>query len=599
MNSVPAIAGLSSLGKSVLLRGAVLCLCLAPLCVAQTQPESTSTPQNGASATSPEMASHDEATTFKVNVRLVLVRVVVRDQQGHAVGTLRKEDFQLFDNRKAQAITQFSVEQPGSQIAREQKTTETQPGETSAAGTPNIPERYIAYLFDDIHLQMQDLMVVRKAADERLDAMQPHDRAAIFTTSGQHGIEFTDDRAKLHQAVLGIRPTPLAASGVQDCPYMSYYMADMIVNKNDQQVLGDATHDALQCSGLAQSATPQTYAQAVQASQMMAQTAAERELGLGDSETHMVLASIKDVMRRMAAVPGQRNVVLISPGFITPEFESEVGDVIDHAIRSNIVVSTVDARGLYVPPAVADISRANMPNVATSPTESVYDSLEASANDEVLSALADATGGTFFHNSNDLEGGLKQAAETPEYYYVLGFSPQNLKYDGRFHTVNVKLANSGKLMVQARKGYYAPKQAPNAAEEAKQEIQEAIFSQEEMHDLPVELHTQFFKASDADAKLSVLVHVDVKRIHFQKAEGRNNDNLTIAAALFDRNGSFVSGNEKILEMHLRDETLAHRVDRGLTLKSTFDVKPGSYLVRLVVRDTEGLLSAENGAIEIP
>jgi hypothetical protein len=51
-------------------------------------------------------------------------------------------------------------------------------------------------------------------------------------------------------------------------------------------------------------------------------------------------------------------------------------------------------------------------------------------------------------------------------------------------------------------------------------------------------------------------------------------------------------------MRLRDETLEKKLESGLTLKSSFDVKPGSYLVRLVVRDAEGDISAENGAIEI-
>ena len=38
---------------------------------------------------------------------------------------------------------------------------------------------------------------------------------------------------------------------------------------------------------------------------------------------------------------------------------------------------------------------------------------------------------------------------------------------------------------------------------------------------------------------------------------------------------------------------------GITLKTSFDVKPGSYLVRLVVRDAEGqMMSAENGTVEI-
>ena len=562
----------------------------------------TTTPPQTADQSAPEVTSHDEATTFKVNVRLVLVRVVARDSQGRAIGNLRKEDFQLFDNRKAQVITQFSVEQPGSQIAREQKTTEVVPGEPPTAKTPNVPERFIAYLFDDVHLKVQDILPVRQAADHRLSAMQSTDRAAIFTTSGQGNQDFTDDRVKLHDALMRLQPRPIASGSndMQQCPYMSYYMADLIVNQHDLVAIQNASSDAYRCSGLAATATTAALAAAAQQSaQAQALAAAEMQLGLGDSETHLVLTSLKDVVRRISAAPGQRTVVLVSPGFITPLFEYEVADVIDHALRANIIVSTLDARGLYVPPAMADISRQNNPNVSAAPRESLYDVQEASADDEVLTGLADSTGGTFFHNSNDLEGGLKKAAETPDYYYVLGFSPQNLKYDGRFHSLSVKLTSPSKLTLQARRGYFAPKQAPNADQEAKEEIEEALFSQEEMHDLPVQLHTQFFKASDQDAKLSVMVHVDVKRLHFHKAEGRNDNNLTIAAALFDRNGTFVTANEKILEMKLKDQTLESKLDRGVTLKTSFDVKPGSYLVRLVVRDTEGQLAAENGAIEIP
>jgi|SRR5579862_8956033 len=102
----------------------------------------------------------------------------------------------------------------------------------------------------------------------------------------------------------------------------------------------------------------------------------------------------------------------------------------------------------------------------------------------------------------------------------------------------------------------------------------------------------------SDAKLSVLIHVDVKRLHYQKAEGRNNNALTIATALFDHDGRFISGNEKILNMHLKGDTLAHKLDPGVTVKSGFDVKAGSYLVRLVLRDAQGLLSGESAAVEI-
>jgi hypothetical protein len=121
-----------------------------------------------------------------------------------------------------------------------------------------------------------------------------------------------------------------------------------------------------------------------------------------------------------------------------------------------------------------------------------------------------------------------------------------------------------------------------------------------MHDIPAELHTQFFKMSDAEAKLAVLVKVDVRRIRFRKADGRNRNDLTVVSGLFDRNGNYISGNEKIIEMRLRDDTLATRLNSGITVKSSFDVKPGSYVVRMVVRDAEGqTMSAANGAVEIP
>jgi hypothetical protein len=223
----------------------------------------------------------------------------------------------------------------------------------------------------------------------------------------------------------------------------------------------------------------------------------------------------------------------------------------------------------------------------------------AKADADLLASLADGTGGVFFHNNNDFDEGLRRVAEAPEYSYTLGFSPQNLKLDGSFHTLRVALKNSQKLTLQARRGYYAPRTFATPDEQAKQEIEDAMYSQEEMHNLPVKLHTQFFRASDDEAKLVVLAHVDVKQLHFKKVEGRNDNVLTCVSALFNRNGNFVQGTQKIVTLHLKDETLEHKLASGLTLKTSFDVKPGNYLVRLVVRDAEGKsMSAENGTVEI-
>jgi hypothetical protein len=90
----------------------------------------------------------------------------------------------------------------------------------------------------------------------------------------------------------------------------------------------------------------------------------------------------------------------------------------------------------------------------------------------------------------------------------------------------------------------------------------------------------------------------LKQFKFHKADGRNVNNVTVLSGIFDRNGNYLQGIRKVVELHLKDETLA-RLTNGVTVKTTFDVEPGTYLVRLVVRDTEGqALSATNNAVEI-
>jgi hypothetical protein len=283
--------------------------------------------------------------------------------------------------------------------------------------------------------------------------------------------------------------------------------------------------------------------------------------------------------------------------------EYEYNEIIDRAVRSQVIINTLDARGLYVVMPFGDISHQSTGNFGGSHAppagKTLIESAAASAQDELLAVLADSTGGVFIHNNNDFDEGFRRAAQAPEYSYVLAFTPQNLKLDGSFHTLKVKLKNPQKLTLQARRGYYAPKHLADPNEEAKREIEDAMFSQEEFHNLPVKLHTQFFKASDSDAKLVVLAQVDVKHLHFRKVEGRNDNVLTCVSALFNRNGNFIQGMQKVLTMHLKDETLERKLASGITLKTSFDVKPGSYLVRLVVRDAEGQsMSAENGTVEI-
>jgi VWFA-related protein len=547
-----------------------------------------------ASSENQEVSTRETPTTFKVRVNLVLVRVVVRDLHGKIVSNLRKEDFQLYDNRKAQTISSFSVETPESRAAA------TAASSTDSALTPNgdlpvakaavLPQRFVSMLFDDVHLSMQDLTFVRDSATRFFGALAASDRVAISATSGQLTQDFTDDHEKLTRALLGITPHPLASHNSRDCPDLSYYQADLIENKNDQQALTVATQETVQCMG-----GPITPV----AAQAIAQGAASRAVSMGDTESEYAYRQLELAVRRLASMPGQRVLVLVSPGFITTTLQSEASEVVDRATRSNIVINTIDARGLYVPDVGGDI--ADPPRIFIGDgLKLTYRIAEQSAHDEVLAQLADGTGGKFYHNRNDVDEAMRQAGAAPAFSYLLGFSPQNLKIDGRFHTLKVSLASKEKFEIQARHGYFAPKTVADPTEATKQEIQEALFSQEEIHDLPIDFQTQFFKKDEVEARLAVLTHFDLKGIHFRKGQGLNNDQLTIVTGIFDENGNMVTGGEKIVEMKLRDATYDRLSHAGFTVKSSFNVKPGTYLVRLVVRDAEGAqMAARNGAVVIP
>ena len=565
----------------------------APRAASPQNPQGTAVPAQPAppqSEVKPEISTQDAGTTFKLRVNLVQVHVTVRDGKGNPIANLQREDFEVFDQGKLQPITVFAVETRESRKEKALAAAKTQADVSEGSASKTVlPDRFVAMEFDDIHLTTEDAVYTRKSAEEFLDSLAPTDRVGIFTTSGEWTQDFTGDIPLLKQKLLGIIPRPkVGHTSVTDCPDVSPYMADLVQNRNDQLAFQTIVKDAWLC---AYNNDPLMYNAAVS----LAQSTIPRVAIGAEEDNNYTYRTLQDTLRRLAAMPGERVMLMVSPGFILGLQTSDLLMVVDQANHANIVINTLDARGLYTPD-MGDISRQRN-GIAQMGTYRVAAQAEQSY---VLADFAYGTGGAFFQNSNDITGGMKMIGSAPEVSYVLGFSPQNEKMDGSFHTIKVKLTGKQKYEIQARRGYYAPRKLHDPKEQEKQEIQEAIFSRDEIMDLPLELQTQYFKKDAAEAQLSVVSRLQLKGMHFRTADGRHNDSLILATAIFDDNGNFVTGGEKILQMHLLDTTYEKVLRTGLTLKSSFDLKPGKYMVRQVVRDAEGAqMAARNGAVDIP
>jgi len=556
------------------------------------------------SAQTAEVTSKDAPLTFKSGINLVPVPVVVRDNKGHAVGDLAVGDFQLFDNGKLQMISKFTVEKlAADKPAKTLDSATARPQETPAVGgasaetaSEGIPDRFVAYLFDDVHMTFSDLVYTRDAAKRQIDSsLHALDRAAIYTTSGRTMQDFTADRDKLHAALAALATGQAEVQKQTEqsmCPPMTYYMADKIENLNDQTALNIAMADAIVCANINPPNPPLEIT--------LSHASARQALMFGDRDAAVSLETLRSVVAKMAVMPGQRTIVLVSPGFlVVQDRQDDETRLIERAIRANVVIGGLDARGVYTQVMGGDASE-RPSNLATMAAKYPYVTAAAMAQTDVMANLSSGTGGTLYEGSNDFDAGFARTATAPEYVYVLSFSPLGLKTDGHFHNLKIVINGRKGLSVQARKGYYAPRYSADPKEQANQELEDEFFSRDEVHDLPAQLQTGYFKSDNGDATLSAVAKIDVTKLNFHKEADRNRNDVTVITGLFDSDGNFVSGQRKVLEMRLLDDTLGKRLGGGVAVKSSFTVHPGRYVVRMVVRDTEGqLMAAQSSLVEIP
>ena len=406
----------------------------------QTKPANDSTP----------------APSFKAKSRLVLVDVVATNNKGEPVTGLKKEDFEVLEDGKAQAISTFEEHKgvPPTQL----KLPPMPPGVYTNFPLVQAADSVDVLLLDALNTQTRDQAYVRSQMLKYLKTIPPNTRVAVFTLASRLRMlqGMTTDSSELLAAVNSnlTEQSPLLASDAENEANEHHieFLQQEEQGPAPQPLAGEAVNPVLA------------------AKQFMADTGAVLTM----QRVSLTLDAMQQLARYLSGVPGRKNVIWFSGSFptaifpdmdlpdplnIAATFENEIRKTSDLLAASQMALYPIAAEGL----AGDKVYEANGKEIGEKrPSIAIHDQVKQmqtgqtnrDLNHQTMDELAADTGGKAFYNTNGLGDALTHVVNNGSRFYTLTYVPANSATDGKFRHIQVKLVNA-KASLAYRRGYYA------------------------------------------------------------------------------------------------------------------------------------------------
>jgi VWFA-related protein len=419
-------------------------------------------------ATPQQQAAKGSEPVIRVDVRQVLVPVVVLDKSGHNVSDLKQSDFRVREDGVEQAITSFRVETsgeagveavpnpPAADVGKPQAaTSKTAP----AAG----PRHTYLIVVDTLHAEFGNLHAVRESLQKFFASEPPGD--------SQYGVIALGQSMTIIQNMT--RDPAKALASLDDKAFFKMFSG----SRNSSSELRDFINHLQEVRALCDAHDPTCDAQ-----RRTLSGEAEQVAGMDRYYTVALLSGLRNLVRELSKGTEHRTLLLISDGFQlipgrdawamlaayhfpghppTPSrLQSEFEDVVKIASRSNIIINTIDSRGLYTP-SWTDASTSGSTVSVAADVMSTMNELQAEAG-MTLTEFSAATGGTSYQNSNDILAGIRKAVAEGRDYYTLGYVSTNAAMDGKFRNITVEVKGR-KITLRAKHGYWATANSEVAA----------------------------------------------------------------------------------------------------------------------------------------
>jgi VWFA-related protein len=517
---------------------------------------------------------------FTAETRLVIVNLSAKDKSGKPIMTLKKEDVEVFEDGVRQDIKIFELQKlegealpaisdtPATSRTIEEKI-KVAPGKAYVEPAKNSVIKYqdrrlLCLLFDMTSMQPPEQLRAQEAAIKFLETqMTSNDLVEIMTFNSNIKVveEFTADRERLITSLKKL----------------------VVGQGSDFADLATTTADENDDSG--------------------SFTADDTEFNIFNTDRK--LSAIEDASKKLGAFPEKKALIYFSSGVgkTGVENQSQIKATTNAAVRANVAIYSIDARGLVANPPGGDASQASSRGSGAI-TGTKQASIKASFQNsqETLTTISEDTGGKAMLDTNDLTMGIKLAQDDINSYYIIGYSPKNNADDGKMRRIDVRLANKTMYAkLDFRKAYYANKTfAKFNSSDKERQLEEALTLGDPVSELPLALEVDYFRVAKDRYSVPISVKIPGSVLGLQKKGAKQTIDLDFVTQIRDASNKLVTGTKDGITVKLGEGDAAAIANRHLQYDTVLTLAPGNYTLHFLAREnTTGKMGTFETKFTVP
>jgi len=523
----------------------------------------------------PLTAQQPAQPVFRAGTRLIVQTVSVKDKEGRPIEGLTANDFIVSEDGEPQTVSfvefQRLPDRPAE--ARADSPASREPVAVSAPsptqGQIVVPppgdtryrdRRLLVLYFDLTAMPPGDQMRAYNAAQTFIDTqMQPTDLLAIMTFGGgavRVKQDFTGDRGALREVI------------------------QTLIFGDDKD--GDGIPD---------------------------NTDIGTAFGQDDAEfsilnTDRQLSALQTAATMLRGLPEQKALVYFASGLRLNgvDNQAQLRATTNAAIRANVALHPIDARGLVAQAPLGDATRPSPGGIGMFSGQLAQNAVTAfQRSQDTLYSLAKDTGGHAMFDYNDLSLGIAQAAQSVTSYYMLGYYSTHPANDGRFHRVRVSLRNPSLGELTYRQGYFSDKEfAKFTAADKERQLEDALMLDNPVTDISIAMEVNYFQLNSAEYFVPVAVKIPGSELALARRRGAPRTVIDLIGEVKDDFGITVQNVRDKLDIKLTDDTAVQLATRPLLYETGFTLLPGKYVIKLLARDDEtGRIGTYQASFAVP